>query len=109
MLLAGRSEVRLSLETLSNRELQHEIATIKQEMAEPADEGDFSETLAKVLSSLGLRPDDLTDQERAELTSRLAEVNRRIELEDLAYQEKLPEQRRASGVKALVDEVLRKP
>jgi hypothetical protein len=34
---------------------------------------------------------------------------RRIELEDLAYHEQLLERRRASGVQAVVDEVLRNP
>jgi hypothetical protein len=77
-------------------------------MAEPVEQRDFSGAVAKVLRRIGLRPDDLTDQERTELTRRLAEVNRRIELEDLAYHEQLLERRRASGVEAAVDEVLRK-
>ena len=99
LLQEGRDEARSHLELLSNGQLERDVIQTWRELAEIGeDQSDLLEVLPRVLTRIGVGPQEVDAEQVGPLLERLAEVARRVDREDLAHAEELLARRRREGV-----------
>ena len=84
LLNEGREEARSHLELLSNRQLEGDVIQMWRELDEIGeDRSDLLEALPKVLTRIGVGPQEVDAEQVEPLLGRLAEVAWRADEEDL--------------------------